>query len=243
MALLKRSAADRPRRGAIRARGALALAFSLTLAGALHGAAHADDVAQENWATKRARELTADGEAEQKAGRGDVAVQRFRQAIDVDPTFGQAYLDLGALRVSQGDLVEAERTYSAALEHIAGFTDGFLARASVRKRQGKRQGAVSDLESALDFAPTNTAIALQLVEAAVQAGNLPLALGVARRAWRVATDAGDTSSAKEARISIRALELLLGGVDPVGAANVENPVRRAIARHKDPPRAKDGATK
>lgn len=231
MALLKRTSS------------VIALALSVASAMVLQASAHADDVVQENWATKRARELTADGEAEQKAGRGDVAVQRFRQAIDVDPTYGQAYLDLGALRVSQGDLIEAERTYSAALEHIAGFTDGFLARASVRKRQGKRQGAVSDLESALDFAPTNTAIALQLVEAAVQAGNLPLALGVARRAWRVATEAGDTGSAKEARLSIRALEVLLGGVDPVGAANVENPVRRAIARHKDPPRTKDAATK
>lgn len=199
------------------------------------------DAPTENWATKRARELTADGEEQQRAGRGDVAINRFRQAIEVDPTFGQAYLDLGALRVGEGDLAEAERTYSAALEHIAGFSDAFVARASVRRRLGKTAGVVSDLESALVFAPTDTKVALELVNAAIAAGNLPFALGVARRAWRIADAAGDPTSARDARISIRALEILLGEIDPVGSANVENPVRRAIARHKDPP--KPGAKK
>jgi tetratricopeptide (TPR) repeat protein len=220
-------------RGRLLARAAALGALLVALA--LHAAstARADD-ATENWATKRARELTAAGEEAQRTGHGDVAVQRFRQAIDVDPTFGQAYLNLGALRVGEGDLVEAERTYSAALEHIAGFSEGFVARASVRRRQGKRDGVVSDLESALSFAPTDTKIALDLVQAAIATGNLPLALGAARRAWRIANTVDDAPSARDARITIRALELLVEDIDPVGAVNVDNPVRRAIARHKDP---------
>lgn len=213
--------------------GVRALALALALLG---GPAHADDALPENWATKRARELTDAGEEQQRGGHTDVAAQRFRQALEIDPTFGRAYLDLGALRVTEGDLVEAERTYSAALEHIAGFTEGFVARASVRRRLGKRQGVLTDLESALSFAPTDTKIALELVTAAIAAGNLPLALGVARRAWRIADAAGDASSARDARLSIRALQILIADIDPVGAANVDNPVRRAIARLKDPPK-------
>lgn len=214
------------------------LALALVLGGTVRppGSARADDAPAENWATKRARELTDAAEEQQRAGHGDVAAQRFRQAIEIDSTFGRAYLGLGALRVAEGDLVEAERTYSAGLEHIAGFTEGFVGRASVRRRLDKRQGVVSDLESALSFAPTDTKIALELVNAAIRIGNLPFALGVARRAWRIADAAGDAASARDARLSIRALQILIADLDPVGAANVDSPVRRAIARHKDPPK-------
>ncbi|MFO0616491.1 MAG: tetratricopeptide repeat protein [Polyangiaceae bacterium] len=227
----------RPRlRWAARSSGVRALLVAVALGAS---AARADDT-PENWATKRARELTEAGEEAQRGGRGEIAVQRFRQAIDADPTFGQAYLDLGAFRASEGDLAEAERTYSAALEHIAGFADGFVARAAVRRRQGKREGVVTDLEAALSFAPTSSKIALDLVQAAIATGNLPLALGAARRAWRIADGAGDAASARDARLSIKALELLLEDIDPVGAANVDNPVRRAIARYKDPPKTSSG---
>ena len=74
---------------------------------------------------------------------------------------------------------------------------------------------------------------VQLVTAAIKTGNLPFALGVARRAWRIADAAGDTASARDARLSIRALQILIADIDPVGAANVDSPVRRAIARDLD----------
>jgi tetratricopeptide (TPR) repeat protein len=207
------------------------LAFAVALVTSLGLGFELDARADEtNWATRRAVELVDAGEAHQRLGEVDAAVDNYRQAIASDPTFGRAYIALAALRTATGDLEEAERTYAAGIDHVLGFVEGHVARASLLVGEHKYDAAVSDLVEATALDPTNLSIANRLCEVAISAGRLPLALAAARRLVEIAHTAGDPSVEKSARVTVTALSRLLGPVDPVVAGVDRGAVRRAIAR-------------
>jgi tetratricopeptide (TPR) repeat protein len=192
------------------------------------GPARADDAV--SWATAQAIELTRQGRAH--AGRGDTetATQRYLEAIRFDPTYGAAYLDLGALQEAAGDPREAERTYATGLDHVTSFGEAHRARARLRLRQRRVAEAVADLEAASSLEPTDLATLRELGSAYVIAGALPAALSSMRRAAAIAEAAGEAQIAGEVRVSARALSLLLGAVDPVAAGSAgRGPVRSALA--------------
>ncbi|MBL8739654.1 MAG: hypothetical protein JNK04_01130, partial [Myxococcales bacterium] len=58
----------------------------------------AESPPQENWATQRARTLTEQGRAHRKSGDTGRAIARFNEALAIDATFGDAYLELASLR-------------------------------------------------------------------------------------------------------------------------------------------------
>ncbi len=198
------------------------------LAALLPGVARAGDTV--SWATAQATELTRQGR--EHAGRGDTetATRRYLDAIHFDPTYGAAYLGLGALQEAAGDPREAERTYATSLDHVTGFAEAHRARARLRIRQRRAAEAVADLEAAAALEPTDLATLRELGAAYMSAGALPAALAVTRRVAAIAEAAGETQIAGEARLSGRALSLLLGAVDPVAAGAVgRGPVRSALA--------------
>lgn len=187
--------------------------------------------AEENWATRRARELTEQGARQQAEGNTEVAAARFREAVEIDPTFGPGYLAWGALLEGGRDFAAAERVYSLGLEHVAGFADGYAARGGLRARERRFAEATADLRAAAELRPTDLRLLEQLADALIRDRALPAALAVARRIVRVATAAGDTASAERARLQTRALAKLLGDLDPVVAgADDRGDVRRALAR-------------
>ncbi|MFS8071768.1 MAG: tetratricopeptide repeat protein [Byssovorax sp.] len=198
------------------------------LAALLPGVARAGDTV--SWATAQATELTRQGR--EHAGRGDseTATRRYLDAIHFDPTYGAAYLALGALQEAKGDPREAERTYATGLDHVTGFAEAHRARARLRIRQKRAAEAVADLEAAAALEPTDLATLRELGAAYVSAGALPAALAATRRVAAIAEAAGETQIAGEARLSGRALSLLLDAVDPVAAGAVgRGPVRSALA--------------
>ncbi len=198
------------------------------LAALLPGAARAD--AAVSWATAQATELTRQGREHAGRGDNDTATRRYLEAIHFDPTYGAAYLGLGALQEAAGDPREAERTYATGLDHVTGFAEAHRARARLRIRQKRAAEAVADLEAAAALEPTDLATLRELGAAYVSAAALPAALAVARRVAAIAEAAGETQIAGEARVSGRALSLLLGAVDPVAAGAVgRGPVRSALA--------------
>src|SRR4051812_16889322 len=80
--------------------------------------ARADDAV--SWATTQAAELTRQGREHAGRGENETAVRRYLDALKFDPTYGAAYLSLGALQEAAGDPREAERTYSTGLDHVTG---------------------------------------------------------------------------------------------------------------------------
>jgi len=193
--------------------------------------AQAPDVA---WPTAQAAELTRQGRAHEARGDRDQAQRRYLEAIELDGSYGAAYLALGELHERGGDPREGERVYAVGIDHISGFADGYLARARLRMRQRRFEDAASDLGAASSIRPDDLAVLEALLGARVAMSALPAALAVARRLEAAARAAGNETLAAETRVRARALARLVGEADPVTAAAVgRGALRAALARHAE----------
>jgi tetratricopeptide (TPR) repeat protein len=166
-----------------------------------------------------ASELVRMARAHESAHEDDVALRRYMEALTLDPTCEDAYLGLGALRVRQGDLREADRVYSVGIERLPQVRDAIAARARVRRALGFRREAVSDLMAST----TDEVAALRTVALwHGQDGQTPAQLAVWRRLAAIADATGDVALAREARTMVQALVLLVGPADPVAAPPVSD---------------------
>ena len=189
--------------------------------------------AVENWATKRARELTELGSASLRAGQVDSAVARFNEAIAADGSYGPAYLALARLRESTGELDEAVSVLKLGMERILGFWDGLFAQAELFARARRFDEATKLLCEFRVANPANEPGLEKLLEVAAAADRLPVALSAARKLLSLAQARNDAAAAKRAASKVRALMTLVGGVDPVVAGGARRePVRRALARFR-----------
>lgn len=186
--------------------------------------------AEESWATARAREQVHQGR--QALARGDAqrAAQDFIDALAVDATYGDAYLELGKLRESLGDAKEAARVYAMALEHIPGFTEAHLARSALFTRNGQRDEAFADLRRALEQRPRDLEVLGALVETSIRFKALPQALGYTRRRKAIALADGNDAVHREALVTELALVRLLDETDPVIAGKRETGARALMAK-------------
>jgi tetratricopeptide (TPR) repeat protein len=210
-------------------RRATALAVAIVLACGLSRVAYADDVT-ESWATARARSLVEAGQSHRHAGHVDLALARFHDAIEMDGTYGPAYIALAELREATGEIDEADRVLTLGLERIPAFTDALAARGALLTRAGRNEEATAALLAALDTSPDDVGILSKIVAVAPKAGRLPVALAAARRLATLAHERGDTAAERDARLTAKALVTLLGDVDPVarGSHSPERS-RRALA--------------
>lgn len=176
-----------------------------------------------------ALELVRIARSHEVAHEDDVAVRRYMEALSLDPTCDEAYLGLGSLRARHGDLREAERVYSVALEHLPDLRAARSARAYVRRALGMHAESVDDL---LTAAGTEDDVAALRVLATWygEDGQTPAQLAVWRRIAARAETAQDAVLLHEARTMVRALVILVGPADPAASpADDRNGVRRTIA--------------
>jgi tetratricopeptide (TPR) repeat protein len=181
------------------------------------------------WGSASARELTRQGREHVKNGYDELAARRFAEAIQIDPTYGPAYLELAAVRERSGDLREAERTYDVAIGRVPDFADALRARAALLHRLGEGGREIADLEAAarLTDAPD---VFRELAQRHVAEGAWPAALATWRRILALAEKTGDESLAREANTQIRGLVVLCGDLDPVASGTSSRDwVRRAEA--------------
>jgi tetratricopeptide (TPR) repeat protein len=183
-----------------------------------------------SWAGSAAAELTRQGREHAKSGDDALALRRFAEAVHLDPSYGPAYLELGAARERAGDFVEAERTYDVAIEHIADFVAAFRARAALLRRMGEFARETADLERVARLAEgpdTLRALAARYVEDKAW----PAALVTFRRLRVLAERSGDEQLVRETGLQVRALAVLCAELDPVvaGGAAERGWVRRAVA--------------
>ena len=92
-------------------------------------------------------ELVRQAHAHEATHEDDLAVRRYMEALTLDATSESAWMGLGALRMRLGDLAEAERVYTSALEHVPGLRVALVARARARWALGHRPEAEADLDA------------------------------------------------------------------------------------------------
>jgi len=174
-----------------------------------------------------ALELVRIARAHEASREDDIALRRYMEALSLDPTCEEAYLGLGNLRARRGDLREAERVYSVALEHLPGLRAARLGRAYVRRALGARREAIDDLlAGGGDDDPSTLRV---LAGWYGEDGQTPAQLAVWRRVLARAEGAGDAALVREARANVRALVILVGPADPAAAPATDDPVRRLTA--------------
>ena len=181
------------------------------------------------WGSSMAAELVRQGQEHARNGDEAVATRRFADAIQLDPTYGPAYLELAAARERSGDLFEAERTYDVAIRNVPDFGAAFRARAALLHRLGDSEREVSDLEAAVRLTDAPDLLR-DLAERYVEDRAWPAALATWRKILAATERRSDDGLAHEATIQIRALVILCGELDPVsGGASSRNWVRRSEA--------------
>jgi tetratricopeptide (TPR) repeat protein len=172
-----------------------------------------------------ALELVRIARALEQSRQEEVALRRYMEALVLDPTCEEAYLGLGSLRARRGDLREAERVYSVALEHLPQLRHARLARAYVRRALGATAEAIQDLVAGLeDDVGTLRILATWYGED----GQTPAQLAVWRRIATRAEVLQDGALAQEARTMVRALVILVGTADPAAAPPDDRGVRQAV---------------
>jgi len=180
-------------------------------------------------AASSADELVLQARAHEAAHDDDVALRRYSDALALDPTNAEAWLGLGALRVKLGDLLEAERVYSAALAHVPSLGRALEERARTRWALGRHAEAEADIETYADREGEVTALR-ELAEWFGADGRTPAQLATWRRVLAAATRTSDRALETEARRMVRALVILVDGADPASSPIDPDAARSTMAR-------------
>lgn len=185
-----------------------------------------------------ALELVRMARAHEIAHEEEIALRRYNDALSLDPTCEEAYLGLGSLRARRGDLREAERVYSVALEHFPQSREARVARAYVRRALGANMDAIDDLLMGMEEDARTLRI---LATWYGEDGQAPAQLAVWRRIAAIAEHTNDTTLRHEARTMVKALIILVGLADPAAFPSDDGPgVRRTMSvlarRAGEPPR-------
>jgi tetratricopeptide (TPR) repeat protein len=210
-------------------RSRTALLYSAVILSLLTASAGAS-AQQGSWATSRASELTTQAIAHEVAGDFALARKRLSDALLIDGTYGPAYLELARLREADGDTDEALKVYAAGIERVAGFGEGYAARATLLDRLGRAEAAASDMQNALSLMSLNASVQQRALEFYIRRKAWAAALQVARMIVVSVSSAGDASALRKAKLQVVALGKLADDVDPVQAGRVDGCwERRAIA--------------
>jgi tetratricopeptide (TPR) repeat protein len=157
----------------------------------------------------------------------DVALRRYTDALTIDPTHGDAWLGLGALRMKLGDPGEADRVYSAAIDRVPALVSALQGRARARWVLGRHTEAERDLDAYATLTGDPGALR-ELAEWFGADGRTPAQLATWRRLLALVRG-GDEATEKEARRMVRALVILVDTADPVSSPIDPGATRRALA--------------
>ena len=92
----------------------------------------------------------------------EAAARHARRALDLDPTLGRAWVNLGQAREAQGRLGEAEQAYRSAVEHDANDWQARLRRSLLLLQGGREAEALHELERVEELAANEPEARFQL---------------------------------------------------------------------------------
>ncbi len=172
---------------------------------------------ESSW-TRSARLYTAEADRLDRQGEPARALSAYHRAIDMDRSFGPAYVGLGRLRERMGDFPEAELVFTRATRTRSGRAAGLYHRALLRQRTGRQREAEQDLQAAIDTRPSETGWMRTLAGWYVASSAWSASLTVWRRLLVLAERRGDKTALHEAQIKVKALSWLAAETDPVRVA-------------------------
>ncbi len=176
-----------------------------------------------------ANELVREAREHELAGEEDLAIRRYTEALALDPTCGPAYIGLADLRARRGDLRESERVYSMALDHAPDLRVAWMRRAHVRRALGALREADRDLDQFI-AGEEDVAALRELAGWYAAEGRTSAELASWRRLYAAALrTGGETGLLRQARATVRALQILVAPADPVVSPERGDAVRRGIA--------------
>jgi tetratricopeptide (TPR) repeat protein len=94
-----------------------------------------------------------EGLEEYRGGNSDLAAEKFRQAIELDPEMTNGYLMLGSIALNAGDPTQASALASTALETDPGNTNALMIRYDAARQLGDSEGARMALDALLKADP------------------------------------------------------------------------------------------
>lgn len=179
-------------------------------------------------ASSSADELVRQARAHEASNENDVAVRRYMEALTIEPVNGDAWLGLGALRMRLEDAAEAERVYTAALNHVPSLRRGFAGRARARWALGRHSDAEADMETYATL-ERDPAVLRELALWYATDGRTPAQLATWRWLLAIAAQQGDSMTQQEACRTVRALVILVDGADPASSPAQRDETRDTLA--------------
>jgi tetratricopeptide (TPR) repeat protein len=117
------------------------------------------------------------------------AIERFQEAVRIDPTLWEGWHDLGVVLSRNGDDRAAHDAFQKALDVNPAHTPTLLARAEAARRLGRAASARKDYEAAIARDEKDAATRLRLASLLRESGDHAGALDAVRDALRYASDA------------------------------------------------------
>lgn len=110
-------------------------------------AAAANALRQSGAAPAAAQEVFRKGIDAYRAGDNDLAAEKFRQSIDLDPTFANGYVMLGNVSLKQGDAAQGAALAGKALEIEPNNANALKVRYDALRLLGDEAGATQALDA------------------------------------------------------------------------------------------------
>lgn len=179
----------------------------------------------------RAEELARLASRFAEAGDRVSARAFLRESIHADPSYEPAYVALGALEIERGSFRDAEATFRVGLGRARPTVALYLG----LSRALLGLGAIDEAERVLDVAEAQLGpdadLLWRALELAESRGRWSRALRFARRLVDLLEARGDSANLEPPRARVRALERLVGLLDPVTAPRRNaSLLRRALRR-------------
>src|SRR2546425_12607142 len=130
------------------------------------------------------------GDVTLKVGDKGGALAAYQAALELDPGYVQAWLDLGRLHEAKEEWAEAQEAYERALEALPTFHEAALALADLLRRSGRARAAVVRLAGMLEQDPYDLQALLLLGRALLDEKRDEQALAAFRRAPEFDPDPG-----------------------------------------------------
>jgi len=126
----------------------------------------------------------------QKLGRRDEAIREFKQALEIKPRFGLAWLGLGQVYEEQGRKTDAEECYRLALLNRIHRADELATLARFCQSRGWFDAAVTNYIDAISLNPSDFRLRLEMGQALSALGRHGQAAQAFGEATRLAPDQG-----------------------------------------------------
>jgi tetratricopeptide (TPR) repeat protein len=142
-------------------------------------------IESENVDTPLASHLVARGRAHYRAGDYDAAIGDFERGLAIEPHFPDLYFDKGKAELQAGRAGDADASFTRDLE-LDPSPISFYNRHLARRSLGDREGALSDLDCALQGMPDEIPLLTARATLRASAGDLDGALADAEHAAKLA---------------------------------------------------------